>query len=240
MKTLRCLVIDDEPMACKGLAEYIGEVSSLQLVATVNRAADAVKYLPETDVMFLDINMPDVTGIDFLKHIPNPPLTIITTAYQEYALQGYELNVVDYLLKPIAFERFLKACQKATDYMALTQHENNSKTTVTPAGYFFVKTNGVLEKVMLSSIVAVEGLTNYITIHCTDKKIVTYLTLKQILENLPGEMFMQVHKSFIVSLDKIDQIDHDEIVTGKLRVPVGQNYKAVLNSRLLNGKVLKR
>src|SRR5687767_10085922 len=115
MRKLNCLVLDDEPVACKGMAEYIGEIDSLQLLATVNTPAEAVKYIGDTDILYLDINMPEISGLDFLRNTSNPPLTIITTAYQQYALQGYELNIVDYLMKPIGFSRFLKATNKALD-----------------------------------------------------------------------------------------------------------------------------
>lgn len=237
MKKLNCLIIEDEPLACKGLVEYIREVDSLQVLEAVHNPTDGIRYLPDTDLLYLDINMPKISGIDFLREVKNPPLTIITTAYPQYALQGYELDVVDYLLKPISFPRFLKASTKAIEYFRL----RSEKTGSDPAeDYFFVKSNGVLEKVIVADILAVEALSNYITLHCTEKKLTAYLTLKQVKEYLPASAFLQVHKSFLVAKNRIDRIDHDEIILPKLSVPVGANYKEALNQEIISGRILKR
>jgi DNA-binding LytR/AlgR family response regulator len=190
--------------------------------------------------MYLDINMPKISGIDFLQQVKNPPLTIITTAYQQYALQGYELDVVDYLLKPISFPRFLKATAKAIDYFRLLQTENKAENIPGTNEYFFVKSNGVLEKILLADILAIEALSNYIIIHCLEKKVIAYLTLKQVKEYLPASSFIQVHKSYIVALNKIDKIDHDEMRISKLTIPIGMNYKDVVTQEILRGKILKR
>jgi len=240
MKRFNCIVIDDEPLACKGMVEYVSEVDSLNMIAAVNSPAEAIKYLPDTDLMYLDINMPKISGIDFLQQVKNPPLTIITTAYQQYALQSYELDVVDYLLKPISFPRFLKATSKAIDYLQLLNRENEENKPDQADDFFFVKSNGILEKIFLSEIQAIESLSNYITIHCTEKKIIAYLTLKQIKEYLPLTMFIQVHKSYIVAVNKIDKIDRDSIIMNNLIIPVGLNFKDVIFQQILNGKLLKR
>ena len=240
MRKFNCLIIDDEPLACKGLREYIEEVDSLHFLAAVHNPADALKHLAKTDIMYLDINMPKLSGIDFLKQVKNPPLTIITTAYQQYALQGYELDVVDYLVKPISFPRFLKATTKAIDYLKLLNPEKSKSETPVSNDYFFVKSNGILERVLLSEILAIEALTNYVIIHCGEKKIIAYLTLKQIRENLPATEFIQVHKSHIVARHKVEKIDHDEIVIQNLKIPVGSNYKNVVAEQILGGKILKR
>lgn len=239
LKKLNCLIIDDEPLACKGLSEYIQEVDSLNLLGMVYNPAEAIKFLPEADLIYLDINMPKISGIEFLKQVKNPPLTIITTAYPQYALEGYELDVVDYLLKPISYPRFLKATTKAIDYFRLIHAENRDKMQI-ENDYFFVKCNGVLEKVQLTDIIAIESLSNYITIHTKEKKLVVYLTLKQINEYLPERSFIQVHKSFIVSLSKISKIDHDEISCESMTIPIGQNYKDIVMQQVVNGKILKR
>lgn len=239
-RKLNCIVVDDEPLACKGLVEYIEEVDSLNLIAVVNAPADAIKYLPDTDLMYLDINMPKISGIDFLKQVKNPPLTIITTAYQQYALEGYELDVIDYLLKPISFPRFLKATTKAIDYFKIYKSETVGISSEVAKDYFFVKSNGVLEKIVLSEILAVEAMSNYIIIYCNDKKVVAYLTLKQINEYLPADQFLKVHKSYIVACDKISKIDHDEIIVGGLTIPIGMNFKEIVEQKITNGKILKR
>ena len=240
LKKLNCIVIDDEPLACKGLVEYIEEVDSLNLLAAVHQPAEAIKHLPDIDIMYLDINMPKISGIDFLQQIKSPPLTIITTAYQQYALLGYELDVVDYLLKPISFPRFLKATTKAIEYYKLLQSENADRNTSSINAYFFVKCNGVLEKILLKDIIAIEALSNYIIIHCSEKKIIAYLTLKQVKEYLPSSAFIQVHKSYIVALNKIDKIDHDEMNVNKLIIPIGSNFKDVVAKEIIHGKILKR
>jgi DNA-binding LytR/AlgR family response regulator len=209
-------------------------------LAIVHNPAEAVKYLPETDLMYLDINMPKVSGIDFLRQISNPPLTILTTAYQQYALEGYALDVVDYLLKPISFPRFLKATGKAIDYLKLLRNEKAEPQITATREYFFVKSNGVLEKIVLSEIQAIEALANYIIIHCIDKKVIAYLTLKQIQAYLPDNAFIKVHKSFIAAIDQIERIDHNEIVLGKLRIPIGVNFKEDVTRLLVSGKILKR
>ena len=204
----------------------------------VDNPADAIKYLENVDLIYLDINMPKISGIDFLQQLNNPPLTIITTAYPQYALQGYELDVVDYLLKPISFPRFIKATSKAIDYFNLIQKDKTD--TDAASDYFFVKSNGVLEKIMLQDIIAIESLSNYITIHCTDKKIVAYLTLKQINDFLAGSAFIKVHKSYIIALNKIDKIDHDQIILQNLTIPIGSNFKNQVEAQVINGKILKR
>jgi two-component system LytT family response regulator len=240
MKKINCLIIDDEPLACKGLSEYIADIEHVNLLAVVHNPAEAIRFMPDVDLMYLDINMPKISGIDFLKLVKNPPLTIITTAYQQYALQGYELDVVDYLLKPISFPRFLKATNKAIDYLNLRRQEKTTAPAETNNDYFFVKSNGILEKIAMADILAIESLSNYIIIHCPDKKIITYLTLKQIKEYLPPAAFVQVHKSFIVAAAKIDRIDHNEIIMKNLRIPVGQNFKEAMTQQITDGKIWKR
>ncbi|MFN8166848.1 MAG: LytTR family DNA-binding domain-containing protein [Bacteroidia bacterium] len=235
MKKYSCLVIDDEPLACKGLCEYISEVEALEIKAVLNHPSEAIAHLNGTDLLYLDVNMPKISGIDFLKQISNPPLTILTTAYPQYALEGFELDVVDYLLKPISFPRFLKATTKAIDF--LNQRKGDASIN---SEYFFVKSNGVLEKIVINEIDAVEALSNYIIIHTDGRKIVAYLTLKQILSTLPASSFIQVHKSFVVAMERIQKIDREEIVVRDKKIPVGSNFKEELNRRLIDGKLLKR
>ena len=237
MKKINCLVIDDEPLACKGLVEYIGEVDALHCLAAVHRANDAINYLADTDLMYLDINMPKISGIDFLKQLKTPPLTIITTAYEQYALEGFELDVVDYLLKPISFPRFLKATTKALDFLRLKQGEK--PVPENPEDYFFVKCNGVLEKIIVNEILAVESLANYIIIHCVEKKIITWVTLKMVKEHLSPEKFIQVHKSYIVARNRIDKIGMHSLHVRHLEIPLGGNYKEAVE-REIAGKLLKR
>lgn len=239
MNKLNCIVIDDEPLAGKGLSEYISEIDSLHCLAVVHAPAEAVKYLPDADLMYLDINMPGISGIDFLQQVKNPPLTIITTAYPQYALQGYELDVIDYLLKPVSFPRFLKATTKAIEYIRLLKR-NAPEVLPATDDYFFIKSNGVLEKIQMNDILAVEALSNYVTIHQADRKIIAYLTLKQVREYLPASSFIQVHKSYIVALDKVQKIDHDHLVLQHLDIPIGLNFKDAVNNEIIKGRILKR
>lgn len=240
MRKLNCIVIDDEPLAGKGLAEYIGEIDSLNCVAVVHTAGEALKHLQNVDLMYLDINMPAISGIEFLKQIGNPPLTIITTAYQQYALESYELDVVDYLLKPISFPRFLKATNKAIDYLSMLQKEKPEQSSTATGNYFFIKSNNVLEKITLEDIIAVEALSNYVVIHNADRKIIAYLTLKQLSEYLPEAAFIQVHRSFIVSISRIRRIEKEHIAAGHLEIPIGANFREAVQQRILDGKILKR
>jgi DNA-binding LytR/AlgR family response regulator len=235
MRKLKCIVIDDEPLACKGLAEYISEVDALQMIAAVNSPQDALNYLHATDLMYLDINMPKVSGIDFLQQVKKPPLTIITTAYQQYALQGFELDVVDYLLKPISFPRFIKATNKAIDYFRLS----NAGKEEQGEGFFFVKSNGILEKIYIQDIIAVESLANYVTIYCTSKKLVVYLTLKQVKDYLPSSGFIQVHKSYIAAKAKIEKVDSDSIFVSGKEIPVGSSFRDDLLKEI-EGRILRR
>ncbi len=237
MEKIKCLVIDDEPLACRGMLEYISEIDSLQVIGTANNPAEALKFMNVADLMYLDINMPVISGIDFLKQIKNPPLTIITTAYQQYALEGFELDVVDYLLKPISFQRFLKATTKAIEYHKLIQAEKKSQPL--QHEYFFVKSNGILEKIMIADINSIESLSNYIIIHLSEKNLTVYLTLKQINDFLPENSFLQVHKSHIVAIDKIHRMDTDSLTVNEQIIPVGANYRAALIRRIGN-RILKR
>lgn len=239
MEQYKCLIIDDEPLAGKGLQEYIFEVSVLECIAVIHTPAEAIRYIGKVDIMFLDINMPLISGIDFLKHLKHPPLTVITTAYPQYALQSFDLDVVDYLLKPISFPRFMKAVNKTIDFLQLRNNKETDKTHEKEA-YFFVKADGVLEKIYYDEVLVIEGLANYVTIHCTNKKIITYLTLKQIKDYLPDNQFVQVHKSFIVAIVKVGKIAPETLTIQTMEIPVGANFRSIVVEQITGGKILKR
>jgi len=171
------------------------------------------------DLLFLDIQMPHITGTEFLKSLPDPPKVIFTTAYAEYAIQGFELDVLDYLLKPISFERFLKAAYKAKDYFDVRGKPNCT------VPYLFLKADGKLEKVLFEEILFIEGMENYVVVHMQDRKIITHSTIKAILEKLPAGNFIQTHKSFIVSLKKIESIAGNILHIKKNKVPVGRTWR---------------
>lgn len=240
---LSCLIVDDEPVARRGIEEYVAQVDYLEHVASCENVARATVAMNErmVDIMYLDIHMPRVSGIDFLKTLRTPPLTILTTAYSEYALEGYSLDVVDYLVKPITFERFLRATQRAFEIHQLrtaAKHAGSSNPDVLP--YFFVKCDNRYEKIMFKDVRFIEALQNYVVIHVPDRKLVTYLTLTGIESQLPKEQFIKVHKSFIVSLASIQSIDGSDILIGAARIPISRNLKDEVLSRVLGNNLFRR
>ncbi|OJW82700.1 MAG: DNA-binding response regulator [Bacteroidetes bacterium 46-16] len=227
---INCLVVDDEPVARQGLLEHIKEIDFLNPVGECKDALEASALLQKekVDLVFLDIQMPKLTGIDFLKSLPVQPLVIFTTAYPQYAIEGYELDIVDYLLKPISFNRFLKAALKAQDKFYL-QHKQ-----LQPAAddFFFVKSGQKIEKINFADILYLEGMSNYIIIHTQQKKHVSYLTFKGIQEQLPKDQFIRTHKSFLVSVSAIQAIDGNEVILETGKIPISKNYKEGLMNRI--------
>lgn len=236
---LTCLIIDDEPVARKGLTEYVNEVEFLELVAQCENPVKAAKYLNEQtiDLIFLDIHMPKLSGIEFLKGLRNPPLVIFTTAYSDYALEGYSLDVVDYLMKPITLERFLKSTQKAFEVFQMKKFASEHKPT---SDYFFVKCESKYEKVNYADVRFIESLQNYVIIHTSAKKLITYMTLSSLANQLPKDKFLKVHKSFIVSIAGIKAIDGNEILIGEARIPISRNLKDQVVNRIIGNNLFKR
>ena len=239
---LNCVIIDDEPLARKGLKEYIQEIDFLRLAGDFDSALKAMEIMTsqQEHILFLDIQMPKITGIEFLKSLAQPPLVICTTAYSEYAIEGFELNVLDYLLKPISFDRFLKAAMKAKSRV-----EQLGKTMTPPAqnpesSYFFVKTDNRHVKLFHDDVLFVEALQNYIAIHTKDNKILVYVTLGGIEKQLPTDQFIKVHKSFIVSIQKISAVEGNEIIIDRHRIPISRDLKGEIMSRVVESKLLKR
>lgn len=232
---LTCIIIDDEPLARKGLEEYVADLNYVQHLASFENATTADTYLTKqpVDLMLLDIRMPKLSGIDFLKNLKTPPLVIFTTAFPDYALESYELNVIDYLVKPISFGRFEKATQKAFDYFLLKQKQ-------TEPDYFFIKCNQQLEKIFFSEVLFVEAMQNYCIIHTLTRKLICYITLKAMQEKLPINRFMKVHKSFIVSLDKVTAIEHNSLRIETSLIPVSRNLKTEVTSKITESKLYKR
>ena len=235
---LKCMIIDDEPLARKGMQEYVQDIESLDLVAVCESALQANTYLKNNtvDLVLLDIQMPKLSGIDFLKSLKEPPAVIITTAYQEYALEGYELNVTDYLVKPIAFSRFVKAVNKAKEFITLKQKESNNESI----NYFFLKVDNRFEKRNYDDILFAEALQNYVAIHTAEKKMLSYITFSQMEKQLPAERFMKVHKSYIVALDKIKSIEGSIINIAQHQVPVSRGLKDEVMQKIVFDKLVKR
>jgi DNA-binding LytR/AlgR family response regulator len=236
--SIRCMIIDDEPIACKGIQEYINEVEFLSLVNISDNAFKAHRFLDmdKVDLILLDIEMPKLSGIEFLKSLKNPPAVIFTTAYPDYALQGYELDVIDYLVKPISFARFYKAVNKAKDF--LTGRTYKSETV--DKDYFFVKVNGRFEKLFYEEILYVEAMQNYVAIHLPGKKMISYITISQVESKLPDHLFMRVHKSYVVSLLKIDSMEGNRVFICQNQIPVSRNLKDKLKAKILEKKLFKR
>ncbi len=217
---MTCIIIDDEPLAVKLLESYVAKIEDLELVGTFNNPLEALKLLRESsvDVLFLDIQMPEITGVEF-KKIINPEVKVIfTTAYSEYALESYDLNAVDYLLKPITFQRFLQAVEKIKEKSTTVQIEN------TP-NYIFVKTEYRHQKLGLSDILYLKGLSDYVAIQTKENKVLTLQNMKDFEQILPKSKFIRVHKSYIVSLEHIEFIERNRIVIEGEYIPIGATYK---------------
>ncbi|RFM33190.1 LytR/AlgR family response regulator transcription factor [Chitinophaga silvisoli] len=230
---ISCIVTDDEPFARKGLQGYIEKIDFLELKGMCENAVELNSLLRKqaVDVLFLDIEMPYMTGIELLKNLSKPPKVVFTTAYEKYAVHGYELEVLDYLLKPISFERFLKTANKIHDYFQQQQGGND---------YFFVKVDSRLEKISVNDILFVEAMENYVAIHIPGRKIITHLTLKMLQEHLPATSFVQPHKSYLVAIDKINSIEGNTLYVGAFQIPVSKYQKEETLQRILNNRFLKR
>jgi len=235
---LSCITIDDEPIARKGLKEYIHDVEFLHLEGEFDNAMKAMDILAsqKIDLIFLDIQMPKITGLEFLKSLSNPPLVIFTTAYPQYAVDGFELNAVDYLLKPFSFERFWKSVLKAK----LIVESNKQLIPTSGEDYFFIKSDNRLVKIFFRDILFVEALQNYVAIHTKEKKHITYLTFKSVEEHLPADQFLKIHKSYIISFSKIDSIEGNEVKIGAHSLPISRTSRDEIMEKLLQGKFLKR
>jgi DNA-binding LytR/AlgR family response regulator len=224
---IKCAIIDDEELAIDLLESYINKIENLILVEKCRSAVDAYNLLQKNkiDLLFLDIQMPMLSGIDFIKNLANPPKVIFTTAYSEYAIDGFELNAVDYLLKPISFERFFKAINK----LQITQITNSIQNTDTPGNYdesfIYLKEDKIMMKVLLKDILYIESLKNYIKVVTFVKDVISYNTISSMEEKLPEHKFMRVHRSYIVAIDKIEAFSSTEIKIGKIQIPIGRNFK---------------
>ena len=228
--TLTCVVVEDEPLARNLMEQYILKVSHLQLVKSFSNPLAALDFLRinSVDILFSDIQMPEITGISLLKILPKKPLVILTTAYSEYALEGYELDVVDYLLKPITLERFLKAVERATQRFTplstISLPETAFPAEPSPQS-IFVKDGTKLVKIRLNEILYIEGLKDYVSIYTKDKKVVTLQTLKSLEVQLIPHQFIRVHHSYIVSFEAIDAIEKEKIQIGKVWIPISDTYR---------------
>lgn len=229
---IKTIIVDDEPLALDVLETYIEQMPNLELVKRCENAFEANEALAneKIDLIFLDIQMPQMTGIDFLKNITNPPLTIFTTAYPNFAVEGFELDAVDYLLKPISAERFMKAVNKASVRLGIQQE--SAQTTLEEKDFFFVKADKKLIKVKYEEILYIEGLKDYVIIRMDKGRVITLQTMKSLEQKLPDRMFKRIHRSYIVSIDKIKAVMGNMIElmeNGQVKhIPIGKNYREEL------------
>jgi len=230
MKMINCIIADDEALAREVIESYVLKIGQLHLAATCSNGIEVFNTLKTkpADLLFLDIQMPQLTGIELLRTLKNPPAVIITTAYREFAIEGYELNVIDYLLKPVSFERFLKAIDK----YELSTNSIQLKIASAPANYkadggnafIYVKSDKKMVRVMLKDLLYIEGLKDYVKVHTPEGSIVTYQTLTYFEEKLSNDQFMRIHRSFIVSLNHITAYSATQIEIGKVAIPIGSSY----------------
>jgi DNA-binding LytR/AlgR family response regulator len=241
---LNCVIIDDEPLARECMANYVREVDFLRLVGTGSNPLELSRILDEqsVDLILLDIQMPFINGIEYLKMTQHPPMVIITTAYPSYALEGFQLDVLDYLVKPITFNRFFKAVNKAKDYHQLLAKSLTADASRNPAtaDYFFIKCDYKYERIYFEDILYIQALQNYITIHTGKGKYITLLSLKNIEQNLNKQSFIRVHKSYLVSIPKIEAIENNEIIIQSFRIPISRNYHDQVIDRVVNDRLWKK
>ena len=218
---LKAIAIDDEPIALEVIKSLAAKISFIEIIAFFTNAFDAISYLQKekVDLIFLDIKMPDISGIDFLKSITNPPMVVFTTAYSEHAVQSFELDAIDYLLKPFSQSRFLKACNKAYE-----QFELRKNTSASPGGYIFIKSGYEQIRVELDDILYAESSGNYMQFVLDDNKILSRLTMAEAEALLPASSFIRIHRSYIVAKKHISKIDRHSVWIGKTELPVGANY----------------
>lgn len=240
---INCIIIDDEPLARKGLKEYIGDVDFLELIGEFDNPVKAMDIFTKQEVhlLFLDIQMPKITGLDFFRSLSQAPPVIFTTAFPQYALEGFELNALDYLVKPVSFERFLKAALRAREFYEIRKkNAQEAGKGAHAAGYFFIKADNKLVKIFFDDILFAEALQNYVVIHAKDRKYITYLTFRAVEEYLPGDRFIKTHKSYIVAASQVDSIEANDIRIGQHHIPISRNLKDEVMEKLVNGKFLKR
>ncbi|MDR0894611.1 MAG: LytTR family DNA-binding domain-containing protein [Prevotellaceae bacterium] len=246
---INCITIDDEPLALSQLTGYISRIPFLNLVASCQDAFEAMKVLStnKVDLMFVDINMPDLSGIDFIRSLTEKPMIVFTTAYSEYAVEGFKMDAIDYLLKPFSFQDFLKAVNKAFKWWAAQQDSSKREQIASPIdaltkyndGTLFIKSDYRSTRIKLDDIKYIEGMSEYVRIFVEgeEKPIMPLLSMKRIVDTLPQQQFMRVHRSYIVNLDKVTEVSRLRIVFGETFIPVGENYKdkfmEYVNSRMM-------
>lgn len=231
---IKSIITDDEPLARKGLRSYIEKIDFLTLIGECEDAIQLNTMLKtqQVDLIFLDIEMPEMTGLELLSNLAKPPKVIIVSAYEQYALKGYEFDIVDYLLKPVSFDRFLKSVNRVHDLLQTEQKKDN--------GYIFVKSDKQLKKIMIKDILFIESMENYVIIQTVSCKEVVYTTLKQLYESLPQDIFQQIHRSYIVNIDQVNAIDGNQLNVTSYKIPVARNFRDKIYNLILNNRLINR
>lgn len=235
---MNCIIIDDEPNAIDVLKRYVSQTPYLHLTQTFRNPLKAISFLQEekVDLVFLDINMPNLSGIQLMRSLKNMPMVIFTTAYAEYAVESYELDAVDYLLKPIEFDRFIKAVNKAKELSELGRKQDGSDIAIAANSkqveFILLKSGALTHKVAINDILFIEKEENYLAFHTADKKILLRANMTEMFDHVPGDQFCRVHKSFVVALKHIDTLEVHQLSLGKHKIPVGSSYREELMKRI--------
>jgi two-component system, LytTR family, response regulator len=241
---MNCIIIDDEPLAREGMKMHIDNMPNLKLLGSFSSPFDATELIQQgnIDLIFLDINMPEINGLNFVQSLLHPPLIIFATAYPQYALDSYELDSVDYLIKPIRFERFVKAVHKVENYLSLLQSKEINKIEVEDIAesFIYVKTDKKYFKIEFNDILYIEGLRDYVAIHTKEKKIIASMNVKTIYDKLPGKTFARISKSYIVNTVHIIYFDSYNVYVQHAELPIGTNFKDDFIKNYIEGKVVRR
>ncbi len=230
------LIVDDEPPARKLLSDYVSKVGNLELAGECSNGEEAMAFLNESpvDILLLDIRMPLMTGMDLLNELSDKPLTIFVTAYEEYAVKGYELDVIDYLMKPVSFERFRKAIDKAVEYLSV---QVQTEETTEKTDYFFIKTDTRIVKFLFSEVQAIEAQREYIKIITPTRKVMSLVSLTSIANALPSD-FVRIHRSYIINMRQVDEVQSNEVLIGKELYPISRNYREDFFKKLGDRKLI--
>ena len=231
---LSCVIVDDEPLAREILAGYIEQLGAIKLSGSFNNAPEAMQFLQRqaVDVLFLDIEMPEISGIEFLKSLKTPPITVFTTAFRDYAFEGFELGVIDFLLKPISQARFRVAMEKIKDFLSLKTDDARFEISRDAPDFIFVKSGVQKIKLFFSDVSYIQGLKDYAIIHAATGKIVIKGSVKSMQQLFPDPQFIRVHKSFIVAKSKIRRIEKNRIIIGDHQIPIGRNYRVDMERKI--------
>jgi DNA-binding LytR/AlgR family response regulator len=242
MRSINCVVIDDEPLAREGLVNYIGKIDFLNFIGEGNNPTDlfGLEKNQSLDLIFMDIQMPVMSGIEYLKSTKNRPMVILTTAYPSYALEGFELDVLDYMVKPITFNRFYKGANKAKDYFTMDRIDNDVTHSKAVQDYFFVKCDSVFEKIFYADVEYVQALQNYVVIYTAERKYMTLISMKRMEELLGTNNFIRVHKSYLAAVNKIRSVEKTRIQLTHSTIPLSRNYKEVVFTKVLDKSLFKK